>query len=176
MTFSDEAIKNRLQLGEYNSWEFKEVVFSGIQPTGPRREDWACEISAFANASGGRLVCSVTDNGAVKEMSREQIKRLEHLIAEACSNSIRPPIRVRISRMASSEGKAFLVIEVPEGHALHDSRHGSFIRVGSTKQKMTSEERLRLAQKREQASFLWFDKQPVDGTGFETLDALLWKP
>ena len=176
MTYSDEEIKSRLQLGEDSNWEFKEVVFSGTRLKGPRRADWADEISAFANASGGTLVCSVTDNGDVKEMSKEQINSLEHLIAEISSNSIRPPIRVNVSRMASSEGKAFLVVEVPEGHAQHESPGGSFIRVGSTKQKMTSEERLRLAQKRGQASFLWFDKQPVDGTGFETLDTLLWKP
>ena len=35
---------------------------------------------------------------------------------------------------------------------------------------------MRLAQRRGQARFLWFDKQPVDGTGFGTLDEALWKP
>ena len=176
MTYSDEEIENRLQLGEDSNWEFKEVVFSGIQPKGPHSHDWADEISAFANASGGKIVCSVTDSGAVKEMSREQINELENSIARICSDSIHPPVRAKIFRMESSDGKAFLVIEVPEGQDLHESRQRSFIRVGSTKQRMTIEEGSRLAQKRRQASFLWFDKQPVDGTGFETLDALLWKP
>ena len=41
---------------------------------------------------------------------------------------------------------------------------------------MTSDERLRLAQQRGQARFLWFDKQPVEGTGFGSLDEALWKP
>ncbi len=41
---------------------------------------------------------------------------------------------------------------------------------------MTSDERLRLAQQRGQARFLWFDKQPVEGTGFGSLDEVLWKP
>ena len=41
---------------------------------------------------------------------------------------------------------------------------------------MTSDERLRLAQRRGQARFLWFDEQPVPDTGFRTLDEALWKP
>ena len=176
MTYSDEEIGRRLQLGEDSYWEFKEVVFAGNRLTGPRREDLADEIAAFANASGGVLLCGVTDDGDIQQMSREQMDRLEHLIANICEDSIRPSIRVNISRRDISEGKTFLLVEVPEGHAQHDSPGGSFIRVGSTKRRMTSEERLRLAQRRGQASFLWFDKQPVDGTGFGTLDDAFWKP
>ena len=176
MTYSDEEISRRLQLGEDSYWEFKEVVFAGNRLTGPRREDLADEIAAFANASGGVLLCGGTDNGDVQEMSREQMDRLEHLIANICEDAIRPPIRVDIFRRDTSEGKSFLMVDVPEGHAQHDSPGGSFIRVGSTKRRMTSEERLRLAQRRGQASFLWFDKQPVDGTGFGTLDDAFWKP
>ena len=41
---------------------------------------------------------------------------------------------------------------------------------------MTSDERLRLAQQRGQARFLWFDKQPVEATGLGSLDESLWKP
>ena len=41
---------------------------------------------------------------------------------------------------------------------------------------MTTHERLRLAQRRGQARFLWFDKQPVPDTGMGTLDEALWKP
>ena len=41
---------------------------------------------------------------------------------------------------------------------------------------MGGDERLRLAQRRSQARFLWFDKQPVPETGFKTLAEALWKP
>ena len=41
---------------------------------------------------------------------------------------------------------------------------------------MAGDERLRLAQRRSQARFLWFDKQPVPETGFRTLVEALWKP
>ena len=176
MTYNDDEIRRHLRLGEDSSWEFKEVVFTGDRPREPRRDDWADEIASFANAGGGVLLSSVTDEGDVLEMSRNQMNQLELLIAEVCTDSIRPPIRVNIFRRDTSEGRVFLLVDVPEGHAQHDSPGGSFIRVGSTKRRMTSEERLRLAQRRGQASFLWFDKQTVDGTGFGTFDEVLWKP
>ncbi len=41
---------------------------------------------------------------------------------------------------------------------------------------MTTEEQPRLAQRRGQARYLWFDEQPVPQTGFDTLDMELWLP
>ncbi len=175
MVYREEEIIRRLQLGEDSLWEFKEVNFTGSRPTGPRRDDLADEIAAFANANGGTLLCGVADDGDIRNMSRQQMDELEHLIVEVCSDSIQPPIRVNIFRRDIG-GKPVLIVETPEGSAQHDSPGGSFIRVGSSKRRMTSEERLRLAQRRGQARFLWFDKQPVEGTGFGTLDEWLWKP
>ena len=176
MTFSDDEVRRHLRLGEDSYWEFKEVVFAGDRPREPRRDDWADEIAAFANARGGVLLCGITDDGDVQVMSRYQLEELERLVVDVCTDSIKPPVRANISRREESGGKAFLLVEIPEGHALYDSPGGSFIRVGSTKRPMTSDERLRLAQKRGQASFVWFDKQIIDGTGFGTFDEALWKP
>ena len=173
--YSDEQIRRQLRLGEDSGWEFKAVEFAGNRPRSPRRGDWADEISAFANTHGGVILCGVTDEGEVQGMSRTQMDELERLISEVCTDSVRPSLRVNIFRREIAEGKAFLMVEVPEGHTQHDSPGGSFVRVGSTKRTMTSDERLRLAQRRGQARFLWFDKQTVPGTGFGTLDESLWK-
>ena len=59
---------------------------------------------------------------------------------------------------------------------MHESPGGSYTRVGASKRLMGGDERLRLAQRRSQARFLWFDKKPVPGTGFRTLAEALWKP
>ena len=176
MTYSNEEIRRQLRLGEDSNWEFKAIEFAGNRPRSPRRDDWADEVAAFANTNGGLLLCGVTDDGDVQGMSREQMDELERLISEVCSDSISPPVRVIILRKEISEGKPFLMVEVPEGDALHESSRGSFVRVGSTRRRMTGDESLRLAQRRGQARFLWFDKQTVNGTGFGTLDEALWKP
>ena len=176
MAYSDEEVRRQLRLGEDSGWEFKAVEFRGIRPVGPRRDDWADEIAAFANADGGALLCGVSDDGEVQGMSREQMDELERLIFEVCSDSIDPPVRVRIFRREISEGLAYLMVEVPEGDALHDSPGGNYIRVGSSKRQLSGDERMRLAQRRGQSRFRWFDEQTVPGTGFGTLDEELWKP
>ena len=176
MNFSDEDIKRQMRLGEDSHWEFKEIEFAGDVPRSPRRDDIADELAAFANTDGGVVLCGVTNSGDVQGMSREQMDTLEQLVVNVCSDMINPPIRPAILRKEIDEGMPFLLVEVPQGHTQHDSPGGSYHRVGSSKRRMTSDERLRLAQQRGQARFLWFDKQPVEGTGFGSLDESLWKP
>ena len=175
MTYSEEDILRQLRLGEDSRWEFKQIEFRGNRPVGPRRDDLADELAAFANASGGVMLCGVTDAGEVQGLSRQQLDALERSLVETCTDSIKPAIDVAIYRL-EIEGKALLVVQVERGHALHDSPGGSYRRVGSSKRTMSSDERLRLSQQRAQARFLWFDKQPVPNTGFHTLDESLWKP
>ena len=176
MTISTEDIKRQLQLGEDSAWEFKQIEFSGNRPVGPRRDELADEIAAFANTDGGVLLCGVTGAGEVQGMSREQMDELDRLVVEICTDAIKPSIRPAILRRQLGDDKPFLLVSVPQGHAQHDSPGGSYHRVGSSKRRMTSDERLRLAQRRGQARFLWFDKQTVPDTGFRTLEEELWKP
>ena len=133
-------------------------------------------FAAFANTDGGAVLCGVTDSGDVQGMPREQMDALERLLVEVCTDMITPPIRPVVLRRETDKGVPFLLVEVPQGHTQHDSPGGSYHRVGSSKRRMTSDEQLRLAQQRGQARFLWFDKQPVAGTGFGSLDESLWKP
>ena len=176
MSYNEEEIMRRLRLGEDSAWEFKQVEFSGDRPTSPRREDWANEIAAFANASGGALLCGVSDGGDVQGMSRQQITNLDALLVEICTNAIKPSVRVSTYHLEIAGGKPVLLVEVPAGVSLHEVSGESYIRVGASKRRMKSDERLRLAQRRGQARFRWFDEQPVPGTGFRTLEEELWKP
>ena len=175
MPYSDELIRRQLRLGEDNGWEFKEVEFRGDQPAGHHRDDWADEIAAFANARGGVLLLGVTDGGEVPGMSRERLDALERLVGEICRDSIKPAIRVQAYR-SEVDQRSFLLVSIPEGHAQHDSPGGGYVRVGSSKVPMASDERMRLAQRRGQARFTGVDEQPVAATGFATLDEQLWKP
>jgi len=173
--FHDDEIRQRLRLGEDSFWEFKGIEFSGDRPRSPRRDDLADELAAFANTGGGVMLCGVTDDGDVQGMTRRQADELEALLVNVCRDSINPPVTPTVERR-ELDGRALLMVKVAEGDAQHDSPGGSFHRVGSSKRRMTPDERLRLAQRRGQARFLWFDKQPVPGTGFESLAEKLWRP
>ena len=175
MTYSDEESRCQLQLGEDSNWEFKAVEFAGNVPRSPRRDDLADEIAAFANTYGGVLLCGVTDDGEVQGMSRERIVALDSLLVEISTDSITPAVRIRTYHKQLDD-RRLLVVDVPEGDSQHESPGGSYVRVGGSKRRMTSDERLRLAQWRGQARFHSYDEQTVPDTGFETLDESLWKP
>ena len=51
----------QVALGEDTDLELKEARFRGNRVSGPRRDDLADELAAFANARGGRLVLGVSD-------------------------------------------------------------------------------------------------------------------
>ena len=175
MPHSDDEIRSRLRLGEDSGWEFKEVEVRGDRPARHQRDDWADELAAFANASGGVLLFGVTDAGDVPGMSRARLDAVERLVGEIARDSIKPPIRVEAYRLELDE-RSLLLVTVPAGHTQHDSPGGSYVRAGSSKQPMTPDERMFLAQRRGQSRFASFDEQTVGGTGFATLDEDLWKP
>ncbi len=175
MTLRDEDIRQRLRLGEDSRWEFKQIGFSGNRPTSPDRGELADEIAAFANANGGALLCGVTDDGRLQGMSPPQMAALDHLLVEVSTDSIEPPVRIDIHHRELDGGR-FLLVDIAKGDSPHEHRGRSFIRVGASKRQMTGDERLRLAQRRTQGRYLWFDEQAVPETGFNTLDPALWRP
>jgi len=171
----DEDIRQRLELGEDSRWEFKQVVFRGPRPSSPSRDDLAAEIIAFANANGGWLLMGVTDSGLLQGMSREEMAELDNLLVEVSTDAVKPALRIDVHHR-ELDGTAFVLVEVPRGDSLYEHGGRSWIRVGATKRRLTGDEPMRLAPRRGQGRHLWFDEQPVAGTGFDALDAALWRP
>ncbi len=175
MNITDAEIHQRLRLGEDSGWEFKQIKFSGDRPTSPRREDLADEMAAFANANGGVIICGVSDDGRIRGMSPGQIAALDRMLVEVSTDAVEPPLRIDVHHR-ELDGRAFVLVEVSQGDSVHERAGRAFIRVGATKRRLRSEERLRLGQRRVQSRYLWFDRQVVPQTGFHTLDERLWEP
>lgn len=175
MNIADQEIRLRLRLGEDSGWEFKQVDFSGDRPTSPRREDLADEMAAFANANGGVLLCGVSDIGRIQGMSAEQMAALDRMLVETSTDALEPFLRIHVHKR-ELDGLAFVLVEVPKGNSVHERAGRAFIRVGSSKRQLGGDERLRLAQRRAQSRYTWFDQQIVPDTGFHTLKEHLWEP
>ena len=175
MTISDAEIRKRLRLRDDSGWEFMQFEFNGDHPESPRRDDLADEMIAFANAIGGILLCGVTDDGQIQEMSTEQMTEVGRLLVEVSTDAVKPSLRIDVHHR-EIDRQAFVLVEVPRGDAVHERNGRAFIRVGATKQRLDGAERLRLTQNRAQSRYLWFDKQVVSNTGFETLSERLWEP
>ncbi len=108
-------------------------------------------------------------------MSRTQMEALDRLLVEISTDSIAPLLRIHVHHRELDE-TAFVLVEVPKGNAVHERDGRAFIRVGSTRRRLDSGERLKLAQNRARSRHLWFDRQVVPQTGFETLSQRLWEP
>lgn len=175
MAISDAEIRQQLRLGEDSAWEFKQMEFNGNRPTSPRRDELADELTAFANASGGMLLCGVTDEGKLQGMSTEQVAAVNSLLVEVSTDAVKPALRINVYHR-ELEGDAFVLVEVPRGDTVYERDGRAFIRVGATRRRLDGDERLRLAQNRAQSRYPWFDKQTVPNTGFETLSERLWEP
>lgn len=175
MKITDAEIRQRLRLGEDSGWEFKQLEFSGDRPTSPRRDDLADEMAAFANANGGVLLCGVSDDGRLQGMSPEQMAALDRLLVEVSTDAVEPSLRIDVHHR-ELDGKALVLVDVSRGDSVHERAGRAFIRVGATKRRLGGDERLRLAQRRAQSRYLWYDRQIVPQTGFETLNERLWEP
>lgn len=175
MNVGDDDIRQRLVLGEDSQWEFKQVELAGSRLTSPSRDDLADEMIAFANANGGTILLGVTDDGHLQGLSREQMAAINDLIVEVSTDTVEPALRIDVNHR-EVDSKALVVVDVPRGDSLHERRGRSWIRVGASKRPLTGDERMRLAQRRAQARYLWYDRQTVPNTGFETLSEQLWEP
>jgi len=149
-----ETIKEALDKGEDSTRQFKENVTS--------IDKLAVEISAFANSNGGEIYLGIDDNGVIKGLSRDDIKRLNQWISSATSQKIEPPIFVQ-TQIVLSDGQHILIIMVPKGrHKPYSVNKTEFwVKNGADKRRASREELFRLMQS---AGHLYADEM---GTGVE---------
>ena len=57
---------------------------------------------------------------------------------EVCTDSIKPPVRIRTDHRELAGRKPALLVEVPQGDSLHEAPGGAYIRVGASKRLTTS--------------------------------------
>ncbi len=176
LPIAEDQILRQVMAGEDSQWEFKQVEFAGNRPKGPSRQGLADEIAAFANADGGIILFGVTDCGEYQGLSRGQIMELDTSLVQICCDLIEPAVRIRTSHQFVASGHLVLVAAIPRGESLHSSPGGNYLRVGSSKRKMTNDESLRLAQRRGQSRIRSPDERTVPGTAFATLERSLWQP
>lgn len=174
MVLSDNELRQQLSRSEDSYWEFKAIEFSGNKPTSPRRNDLADEMIAFANANGGHILCGVTDDGHIHDMSLQQVKALCDLIANISSDTISPALYVDVQHRVLDE-KNFVLVKVPRGDTVYERDGRACIRVGPNKNRIDGDKKLRLLQNRSQARYRWFDNQIFPETGFETLNERFWE-
>ncbi len=167
----------QVALGEDTDLELKEARFQGDRVSGPRREDLADELAAFANARGGRLVLGVSDDRQPQSLDPAQLDALASLVTEICSDTVKPPLDFSVFRVQApgpGPGGA-LVVEIPESATVHRLPGGYFRRRGDTKRQMDPAEIHRLSQARGQSDAAATDTRVVRNSGINSLQPALWR-
>ncbi|MDE0552631.1 MAG: putative DNA binding domain-containing protein [Candidatus Poribacteria bacterium] len=156
----------KIYLGEDATIEFKRAL--------PHRNSLADEIAAFANARGGVILIGVDDDGEIIGIDRHTLDTAEKTVIEICTDSIDPIILIFTEKLRI-DGKNLLKIEVPRSLFVHKTANGYFMRQGSSKREMPTEQLARLFQTRSQARIIAFDEQFVPNTHKETLREPLYQ-
>ncbi len=156
----------KIHLGEDATIEFKREM--------PRRSNLADEIAAFANARGGVILIGVDDNREIVGLDRQALDSAEKTVVEICQDSIDPILLIFTEKLRIDD-KNLLKIEVPRSLFVHKTANGYFIRQGSSKREMPTEQLARLFQTRSQARIISFDEQFVPNTDKDTLSKDLYR-
>ena len=156
----------KISLGEDATIEFKREL--------PHRNSLADEIAAFANARGGVILIGVDDSGEIVGVDRQELDRTEKTVVEICQDSIDPIVLIFTEKLRIDD-KNLLKIEVPRSLFVHKTANGYFIRQGSSKREMPTEQLARLFQTRSQARIIGFDEQFVPNTNKGTLRKELYQ-
>lgn len=155
--------------------ELLEIVARGEDTRHQFKEDatnatsLAAEIVAFANSGGGKIFLGVANDGTIRALDTVGVGRLNQLISNAASNSVRPPINPLTENVPVSTG-VVIVVTVPDGLSkpYMDNNGTIWVKSGSDKRKVTAREEMqRMFQS---AMLVHGDDVRVSGTSIADID------
>lgn len=132
-------------------------------------ESLAGDLVAFSNSSGGHILIGVQDDGTITGLTRDDIRRLNQLIANTATNNVRPSINVETENV-STDAKLVMVVTIRQGVSKpYSDNSGVFwVKCGSDKRRVTSREEIqRLLQG---ASLVNADEVPIQGATTADID------
>lgn len=117
-------------------------------------------VSAFANGSGGVIVCGLSEHDDFSLANNFNAARISAALAQLCSDAVEPPVRATIE-VVPFEGASVVVAHVPEleprlkpcyvkARSLYD---GAFVRVGDGDRHLSRYEVDRLLEERNQPRY-----------------------
>lgn len=150
-----------LARGEDSLHQFKKNITN--------QDGLAAEMVAFSNGKGGQIFIGVNDDGTISGLTPDDIRRLNQLIANTASQSVKPAINPTTENIQTENGLVLCVGISPGINKPYQDNNGSFwVKNGSDKRKATSREEIqRLFQK---ANLIHADELPVPGLTTADLD------
>ena len=130
----------------------------------------AAELVAFSNSGGGKIIIGVSDDGSFAGLSRHDINRLNQLVSNAASQSVRPAVNPETENIYLPEGLV-IVVRVSDGVSkpYMDKDGTIWVKSGSDKRKATSREEIQRMY--QNANLIHGDEIPAAGLTVADLDS-----
>jgi len=125
----DDILK-QIKAGEVSGVQFKERILD--------KYDIACELVAFSNSHGGKLVIGIKDKtGEINAMSYSEVQETTNLLSDIASENVVPSILIKIDTVEFEEGN-LVVATVKEGlnKPYHDNKGIVWVKNGADKRKV----------------------------------------
>ena len=129
----------------------------------------AGELVALSNTGGGRIFIGVSDSGDLAGLTYEDMSRLNQLVSNAASQSVRPPVNPQTENIAFPEGLV-MIVEVADGISkpYMDNTGAIWVKNGADKRKVTAREEMQRMYQR--AGLIHGDEIPANGMTAGDLD------
>lgn len=160
---TEREILRMRDLAEAGQVQFKERVND--------RYDIGCEIVAFCNSRGGRLVIGINDkSGAINALSYKELQETTNLLTSIASDNVIPNVLIDVDNVPVSGG-AVVVVTIPEGKnkPYHDNKGIIWVKNGSDKRKVFDNSEL--AEMMSECGSFASDEAAVPGVTIDDLDA-----
>ena len=125
----DDILK-QINAGEVSGVQFKERILD--------KYDIACELVAFSNSHGGKLVVGIKDKtGETNALSYSEVQETTNLLSDIASENVVPSILIKIDTIEVEDGN-LVIATVKEGlnKPYHDNRGIVWVKNGADKRKV----------------------------------------
>ena len=123
-------ILEQIKAGEVSGVQFKERTLD--------KYDIGCELVAFSNAHGGKLVVGVNDKtGKINALSYSEVQETTNLLSDIASENVVPSILINVDTVVVDDGY-LVVATIKEGvnKPYHDNKGIVWVKNGSDKRKV----------------------------------------
>ena len=125
-----DDISKQIKAGEVSGVQFKERILD--------KYDIACELVAFSNSHGGKLVVGIKDKtGEPNALSYSEVQETTNLLSDIASENVVPSILIKIDTVEVEDGN-LVVATVKEGlnKPYHDNKGIVWVKNGADKRKV----------------------------------------
>ena len=125
-----DDISKQIKAGEVSGVQFKERILD--------KYDIACELVAFSNSHGGKLVVGIKDKtGETNALSYLEVQETTNLLSDIASENVVPSILIKIDTVEVEDGN-LVIATVKEGlnKPYHDNKGIVWMKNGADKRKV----------------------------------------